>query len=359
MKPDGSTSADVTPNQVRFRGKAWPSRAAAVVLRQRPRAMIGAGDLEVVELPVRSPRDGEVTFRTIYTSVDPYQLGMLRGNGITSSDLRIGDVVPANSVGEVINSMDPRAPVGSLVAVYSGWREYVTTRLNPSEIADRRLGDAADWISILNTPGVTAYIGLHDVGNVSAGQTVLVNAAAGAVGGAAVQIAKAANAKVIAVAGGAMRSEHTRTLGADFALDYMDAGFAQNLKDAAAQSGGIDLFFDNVGGQQLAATLPMLATGSTAVLCGAVSSYADANHSPAPVDLSSAAAKRLTIRGFIVSDYNELRLLPTREALAALRASGSLKTVLSQSEGLSSAESALRGMFQQGSSDPGKRVLAL
>jgi NADPH-dependent curcumin reductase CurA len=180
--------------------------------------------------------------RNVVTSVDPYQLRMLRGSS---------GVTPV-AVGQPV----------------------------PTEIADPALGGPLEWISVLGTPGVTAYVGLHDIGRVRAGSSVLVSAATGAVGGVAVQLAKAAGARVVAIAGGKRRTDHAeQVLGADIAVDYRDPAFPERLQRAAGE--GIDLFFDNVGGRQLTLALSVLKNHGSVVLCGSVSSYArpdDADH---------------------------------------------------------------------------------
>src|SRR5689334_10016000 len=161
---------------------AVPSLADVVVVRRRPGPALAPGDLVTERRPLREPGPGEVVVRNIVTSVDPYQLRMLRGSAEVTP-VAIGDPVPANSVGVVVRSHDPAVPPGTQVATYTGWQSYVTTTVAPDEIADRTLGAPLDWISVLSTTGITAYVGINDIGHVQAGQTVLVSAATGAVGG--------------------------------------------------------------------------------------------------------------------------------------------------------------------------------
>src|SRR6478609_6614301 len=178
-----------------------PSHADVIVLNRRPGPELRPGDLISERRALREPGPGEVVVRNLVTRVDPYQLRMLRGSAEVTP-LAIGEPVPANSVGVVVRSEDPGVPVGTQVATYTGWQSYATTVIAPTEIADPALGGPVEWLSVLGTTGVTAYVGIHDIGRVRAGSTVLVSAATGAVGGVAVQLAKAVGARVVAIAGG-------------------------------------------------------------------------------------------------------------------------------------------------------------
>jgi NADPH-dependent curcumin reductase CurA len=226
-----------------------PSHADVIVLNRRPGPALRPGDLVPERRPLRGPGPGEVTVRNVVTSVDPYQLQMLRGSPEVTP-VAIGEPVPANSVGVVVRSEDPGVPVGAQVATYTGWQAYATTTIAPAEIANPALGGPLEWISVLGTTGVTGYMGIHDIGRVRADSTVLVSAATGAVGGVAVHLAKAAGARVVAIAGGRGRTDHAvQVLGADVAVDYRDPPFPERFKQTAGDD--VDMFFDNVGGRQL------------------------------------------------------------------------------------------------------------
>jgi NADPH-dependent curcumin reductase CurA len=334
-----------------------PDFADVIVLKHRPGDSLQPGDLIAERRPLRAPGPGEVVVRNVVTSVDPYQLRMLRGSAEVTA-LEIGEPVPANSVGTVVASQDPAVPVGTQVATYTGWQSYATTTVAPTEIADRVLGGPLDWISVLSTTGVTAYVGMHDVGHVQAGQTVLVSAATGAVGGVAVQLAKAAGARVIAIAGGKERTEHAvRVLGADVAVDYRDTAFPELLRQATGD--GVDLFYDNVGGRQLTLALSVMKNYGNVVLCGQVSSYASADAPDAGSDLRAAVFKRITLRGFIVSDFYPERLYPIREELAALLRAKKVRAVISEFEGLERAPEALATVFDRGSPYIGRRTVRI
>ena len=336
---------------------ALPSETEVVVLRRRPGAELLPDDLVLERRPLRMPRPGEVVVRNQITSVDPYQLRMMRGSAEVTP-LALGEPVPANSVGVVVRSEDPAVPEGTQVATYTGWQSYATTTIAPTEVADASLGGPEDWVSVLSTTGITAYVGMHDVGNVKAGDSVLVSASTGAVGGVAVQLAKAAGARVVAIAGGKAKTEHAlQELGADQAVDYRDAAFPERLREATGSS--VDLFFDNVGGRQLTLALSVMKNHGNVVLCGSVSSYVSADAPDAGADLRDAVFKRITLRGFIVSDFNATRLLPIRAELAALVRAQKLRVIVSDFEGLARAPEALATLFDRSSPYIGRRVVRI
>jgi NADPH-dependent curcumin reductase len=322
----------------------------AVVLEYKPGERASRDVFTVVRRRVPELAAGQVLIHHRVTSVDPYQLNHLRRNQ------QAGEVVQAGCVGLVVASRDPRVGVGAQVATYSGWTEYATWTLADTEIADPALGDELDWIHVLGTPGVTAYVGMHDVGAVRAGWTVAVSAAAGAIGGVAVQLAKAAGARVIAIAGGAQRVAHTiDVLGADVGLDYRAPDFTDQLRTYAGD--GIDLFFDNVGGSVLATVLPLLSPRGHAVIAGTVRSY-ETNHGLAfsPGDPNYV---RDRIRSFHVGDYYATRLLPIRAELSRLLKSGQVTNVVTEFAGLASAPEAFESVFVTGSPYVGKRVVRI
>lgn len=334
-----------------------PSHAEVIVLKRRPGSALRPGDLATERRPLPAPAPGEVVVHNLVTSVDPYQLRMMRGSAEVTP-LAIGEPVPANSVGLVVRSADPGVPVGTQVATYTGWQDYATATIAPTDVADRALGGPLEWISVLSTTGVTAFVGLHDVGQVRAGSTVLVSAATGAVGGVVVQLAKAAGARVVAIAGGQDRTDHAVTvLGADAAVDYRDPAFPELLERAAGD--GVDLYFDNVGGRQLTLALSVMVNHGRVVLCGSVSSYARPDDPDARADLRDAVFKRITLRGFIVSDFYPERLAPIRAELAALLRAGQVRVVVSEFAGLERAPQALATVFDRGSPYIGRRVVRI
>lgn len=334
-----------------------PSHADVVVLARRPGPSVLPGDLALERRPVRLPGPGEVVVRNVVTSVNPYQLRMLRGSADVAQ-VDVGEPVSANSVGIVVQSADPAVPPGSQVATYTGWQAYATTTIDLTELADARLGGPVDWLSVLGTVGIAAYLGVHDVGQLQSGQTMLISAATGGVGGVAVQLAKAAGARVVAIAGGRQRTEHAvRVLGADAAVNYRDPAFPEQLRQAAGD--GIDVYLDNVGGRQLTLALSVLKNFGRVALCGSVSSYARPDDPAGGADLTDAVFRRITLQGYLASDYYPTRLRPIREELGALLQAAKIRAVVTEFAGLDSASKALATLFDRGSRYVGKRVVRI
>jgi NADPH-dependent curcumin reductase CurA len=246
-------------------------------------------------------------------------------------------------------------PVGSWLVSHSGWRTYATVAGSPADVIDRQIGDPVAWMSVLGMTGITAWFGLHDIGRVRPGETVLVNAAAGAVGSVVVQLAVHAGARVVAVAGSASKLRHIRELGAHEAVDYNAPAFDEAL--ARACDSGVDVFFDNVGGRQLAGALPLMRPHGRVVLCGRISGLgADAD--PGLVDIGPAVPNRLSLQGFIVVDHLD-RWPGIRGELAGLLAQGELRPVISIADGLHRAPDALAGLYRRGTNHIGKSLVRI
>ncbi|MCS5717726.1 NADP-dependent oxidoreductase [Herbiconiux sp. CPCC 205763] len=334
-----------------------PRETRAVILARSVGDSIQESDFSVTTLPVADLEDGQVLVRNLVTSVDPYHLRLLRGGNGHGNQL-VGLPLMANCVGVVVASKDPDVEVGTQVANYTGWVEYAVTEIAPTDIASPRMGDEADWLNTLGTPGVAAYIGLHDVGNVTAGDVVVVTGAAGSVGGLAAQIAKAAGAHVIGVASGEERVRHmVGNLKVDAGLDRLAPDFDDQFRVATAH--GIDLFFDNVGGQLLEMAIPLLAVGGRAVISGTVSTYGGGTRTSVELDVPTMMLNRTTVRAFNVADYYAERLLPAREELSELLKTGAVKNVVTEFQGLESAPRALASVFESGTDYVGKRIVRI
>jgi hypothetical protein len=325
-----------------------------VVLTARPERIPQRSDFSVRSVRVAAPAEGEVVIRTLMTSVDPGMLPRLRAMRSYAAPYELGEVVRAGSLGQVLVSNAAGVPAGSWVLTDSGWCEYATVRVTAADIADPGMGSPEVWMSVLNMTGITAWLGLHEFGGLGEGDTVVVNAAAGAVGGVAVQLAKAAGATVVAIAGRSDKIAHARErLGADAAIDYTAGDIGAALDIAAPD--GIDLLFDNVGGAQLATLITRLRPHGRAVLCGRISETSGASAS-VPLDLARAVPDRLSVRGFVVTDHLA-RWPRVRRQLSSLVASGDLVPVTTVVDGIENAPDTLAGLFRSGASHLGKLLI--
>ena len=250
------------------------------MLRRRPEGLVRRDDFEYVEGDVPQPADGEVLVRTEWIGIDAtVRTWLSRAEGYIAP-VEIGEVVRSSGIGSVVASASARIPVGATVATLTGWQEYAAVGDDP--MLTTVLADGADpqaELAVFGSAGMTAYIGLTEVGRIRTGETVVVSAAAGATGSIAVQIAKLNGCRVVGVTG---TEEKCRwlvdDLGAEGALNHRTDDLAAKLKEYCPDR--IDVFFDNTGGPVLDAALGRLATGGRVVLCGAISSYNESRSRP-------------------------------------------------------------------------------
>ena len=271
-------------------------------LAARPEGLPRASDFRLDEQPVREPADGELLIKMKYISLDPAMRGWMRDVRSYVAPVAIGDVMRALAMGEVIASKDPAFNPGDVVAGVFGVQEYATV---PAKQATKVLPVAPlpKFMSALGMQGLTAYFGLLDIGQPKSGETVVVSAAAGAVGSVAVQIAKLKGCRVVGIAGGPAKCEYVaRELGADAAIDYKGTSdLNAALREHCPK--GVDIYFDNVGGDILDAVLTRLALHARVVLCGAISQYNVTGAMKGPANYLSLLVNRATMTGFVVSDF--------------------------------------------------------
>jgi NADPH-dependent curcumin reductase CurA len=313
-------------------------------LARRPRGSIQPEDFRLVEAPVPALAEGEVLVRTLYLSCDPTQRGWMAGDTYLPA-IRIGEVIRAIAGGTVVESRHPGFQPGQLVTGMFGWQEWAVARPGtPSAPSRVPAGVPLETaLSILGLTGITAYFGLLEVGRPRAGETVVVSGAAGATGSAVGQIARIQGCRVVGVAGGPEKCRVlTEELGFDAALDYRGGDLAARL--GALCPGGVDVFFDNVGGPILDAALEHLALRGRVVLCGAISRYNDAGPSPGPGNYLNLLVRRGRMEGFIVLDYLP-RAAEAVTALAGWLREGKLKDRVDVQEGFEQAPAALARLF--------------
>lgn len=313
-------------------------------LARRPRGMVQAEDFRWVEGPAPAPGEGEVLVRNLYLSCDPTQLGWMSQDTYLPA-VAIGEVMRSVAGGVVVESRHPAFAPGQLVTGMFGWQDYALARPGASS-APRPVPPGASLetaLSILGLTGLTAYFGLLEVGRPKAGETVVVSGAAGATGSAVGQLAKLHGCRAIGIAGGAEKCRLlTEELGFDAAVDYRAGDVAARLGELCPK--GIDVFFDNVGGEVLDAALVHLALRGRVVLCGAISQYNAAAAPPGPSHYVNLLVRRGRMEGFIVLDF----LPRAGEAVAALAgwlAQGKLKDRVDVVAGLENAPAALARLF--------------
>ncbi|HET9137798.1 NADP-dependent oxidoreductase [Actinophytocola sp.] len=296
-----------------------PSTALEVHLAARPTGRPGPETFAVVEADVPRPAQGQLLVRNLVMSVDPYMRGRMNDAKSYAPPYEVGQVMHGGAVGEVVEStVDGFAP-GDAVLHGLGWREYAVLDARGASKIDLGLAPAGAFLGVLGMPGLTAYAGLLDVAGFRAGETLFVSGAAGAVGSLVGQIARQKGAaRVIGSAGSAAKVRYLREkLGFDAAFNYKDGPVADQL--AAAAPDGIDVYFDNVGGDHLEAAIGSLNVHGRVTVCGMISQYNATEPAPAPRNLTMIIAKRLTIRGMLVMDHANLQPQFYREMSTWLR----------------------------------------
>jgi NADPH-dependent curcumin reductase CurA len=273
-----------------------------VRLAQRPVGRPDDSTWEVTSEPIPEPADGQFTVRVDYVSLDPAMRGWLNDIRSYVPPVGIGEVMRAHAVGRVSASKNAIYPVGQMVSGNFGVCEYALSDGAGVLAVDEALAPGPTWLGALGFPGMTAYFGLMDVGRLKEGDTVVISGAAGAVGSIAGQIAKLKGCKVIGIAGGPEKcSWLTEELGFDAAIDYKSGSVGRALRTAAPE--GIDIYFDNVGGEILDAALTRLRKNARVVLCGAISGYNATDPQPGPAHYLSLLVNRASMTGFIIFDY--------------------------------------------------------
>ena len=277
-----------------------------IVLKRRPVGEPTLADFELVESPAPALGDGEILCRTLYLSLDPYMRGRMNDVRSYAPSVELGQVMVGGTVSEVVESRDPAFRPGDIVGNYGGWQAYsVAKAAGGGLFAVRKLDPKAAPIStalgVLGMPGMTAYVGLLDIGRPKAGETVVVSAAAGAVGSIVGQIAKLKGCRAVGVAGSDDKCAHVvKDLGFDACVNYKSADLFGALKAACPK--GIDVYFDNVGGDVLKAVLRLVNPFARIPICGAISQYNATEMPPGP-NWAAILVNRLLVQGFIISDH--------------------------------------------------------
>jgi len=315
------------------------------LLRERPTGRIGPDTFELSEEAVPEISDGEALVRIDWISLDPTNRAWINDTPTYLPPVGIGEVMRAGGIGEIVASKNPNYAVGQTVQGLVGWQEYAVASdampLLPVDVADGV--SASAYMGALGMTGLTAWIGIRQIGKPQPGETVVVSAAAGAVGSIAGQLAKADGARVVGIAGGPEKCALlTEQLGFDAAVDHKAADWYTRL--VAATPNGIDVDFENVGGDIMDAIFARLNIRARVALCGLISGYNDADPPPGPRAFGNLLIQRATVQGFIVLDHFHQAPEAIGE-IAGLIAQGKLTPLETVVEGFEQLPTAINMLF--------------
>lgn len=280
-----------------------PTSTREIQLASRPHGRPVPENFRLAESALPELQDGQVLVRNLFISVDPYMRGRMNDVKSYSAPFALDAAMEGGAVGEIIASRSEDRKVGDTVVHSLGWREYAVLDAAATSPARTDLAPASAFLGALGMTGLTAYAGLLKVADFKPGDAVFVSGAAGAVGSLVGQIAKAMGAsRVIGSAGTPEKVARLLELGFDAAFNYHDGPVRDLLKDAAGEK-GIDVYFDNVGGEHLEAALSVMNVGGRVAMCGAIAQYNSTEPTPAPRNLMLAIGKQLTLKGFLVGGY--------------------------------------------------------
>ncbi len=328
--------------------KAW-------TLAGYPTGWVKPEHFKLVESPLPAPKDGEVLVKNLWLSLDPYMRGRMSQQKSYIKGVEIGDVMEGQTAGEVLESRHPNFQRGDKVLARLGWQLYGCIR-GDGEITKVDAGRAplSYYLGVLGMPGMTAYFGLNEIGKPKASETVVVSAASGAVGSVVGQLAKIAGCRAVGIAGGAAKCDYVRQeLGFDACIDYKAGNLYRDLKEACPK--GVDVYFDNVGGEILDTLLRLMNPFSRLIVCGRISGYNDTE--PYGVkNTGSILVNRIRVQGMIVFDWKD-RYPEALKALSGYLAQGKVKTRESVVEGIEKAPQGFIDLLKGGNF--GKQLVKL
>lgn len=273
-----------------------------LILKKRPTGHPDEHTWSLETNETKEPKDGEVLIEQHYVSLDPAMRGWMNAGKSYIEPVELGAVMRAGSIGKVIESKHPKYQVGDCLTGSGGVQQYVTTNAENWHKVDPNVASMPMYLSVLGMTGMTAYFGITEVGKLKEGDIVLISGAAGAVGSVVGQIAKIKGCRVVGIAGGKEKCDYlTNDLGFDAAIDYKADDMIQSLKEHCPK--GVDIFFDNVGGEILDLALTKLRRNAKVVICGAISQYNNKANIKGPSNYLSLLVNRATMQGMVVFDY--------------------------------------------------------
>jgi len=315
-----------------------------IKLKNRPVGLPENEDFEFSQVPVGEPGEGEVLVRTIYISVDPYLRGRMNDVKSYIPPFELDSVIKSGVIGQVVASKTPNFEKNDVVMGTLGWQEYSVVKEKEIRKIDADIAPPSAYLSVLGMTGLTAYFGLLDIGQPQQGETVVVSGAAGAVGSVVGQIAKIKGAKVVGIAGSDEKVKYiVNELGFDEAINYKTEEVPTALEKACPQ--GIDVYYDNVGGEIADAVYPLLNKFARIPVCGAISSYNKEEKDIGPRVQSYLIKTSTLMQGFTVGDYSS-RFSEGAEALAGWLREGKLKYEETVTEGFDHTIVAFLDLFK-------------
>lgn len=281
------------------------TKAREIRLKSRPVGLPEASNFEVAEVELAEPGAGEVLVRNNWMSVDPYMRGRMYDRPSYVPPFALGEALQGGAIGTVVKSNNPNFATGDLVESNLGWREaFVTTGPPLTKLPASGVPPQA-YLNVLGMPGMTAYTSFHRIGEPKEGNVVFVSGAAGAVGATVCQIAKIRGCTVVASAGTDEKLEWLKTVGVDATVNYKKGNLLDNVRAAAPK--GIDIYFDNVGGDHLEVAIEVARPWARFIECGMISIYNDKEPTPGPRNMAYIVGKRIKMQGFIVFDFIDMR----------------------------------------------------
>ena len=312
-----------------------------ITLKSRPVGEPALDNFEAKDAPLPALADGDVLRRTLYLSLDAYMRGRMSDAPSYAAPVAVGSPMVGHTVSEVVESRNPAFKPGDIVAGYDGWQQYGVSNGKDLRALDPALPPTAA-LGVLGMPGMTAFVGLVDIGQPKAGETVVVSAASGAVGSVVGQLAKVRGCRAVGVAGSAEKCRYVvEELGFDACVNYKTDDLVPALRAAAPD--GIDVYFENVGGAVLAAVMKMLNRGARIPLCGLIADYNAAKLPPGP-NWRALLVSRALVKGFIVSDHAD-RAPAFYQEVAPLVRAGRIKYREDIVKGLDAAPAAFIGLL--------------
>ncbi|MDX1736572.1 MAG: NADP-dependent oxidoreductase, partial [Halioglobus sp.] len=318
-----------------------------IVLASRPVGKPTLDNFRLEEVSVPEPGAGQILLRTRYLSLDPYMRGRMNAGKSYADRVELDDVMVGGTVSEVVASNNPRFAVGELVSAFAGWQDYMVSNGAGLMKVDARITRPSYALGVLGMPGLTAYVGLLDIGEPKEGETVVLAASTGAVGSVVGQIAKLKGCRVVGIAGAIQKCEYAvKELGYDACISHYDEDMAQQLK--AACPDGIDVYFENVGGSSWEAVMPLLNNMARVPVCGLIAHYNQTELPPGPDRMSMLQAmilsRSIKMQGFIISNYIH-RAPAFIGDMTKWMAEGKIKYREDVVEGLENAPEAFLGLF--------------